>query len=97
MPEPEGASLFDVVSAVLALLAAGELVAARFVAGQDKPRSQFIATLLFWEGIALLGCAAVLYIRQDFDVATIVSLVALWLAGAAVGLLRGGVFDRTDK
>jgi hypothetical protein len=24
---------------------------------------------------------------------TIVSIVALWLAGGAVGLLRGGVFD----
>jgi hypothetical protein len=57
------------------------------------PQTRLIATVLFWEGIAMLACAAVLYVRQDLSLTTIVSIVALWLAGGAVGLLRGGMFD----
>ena len=92
MPDP-GPSIFDIVAAGLAVLALGEVVAARFFDGQDRPHSKLIASLLLWEGVAMLACAAVLYVRQDFDVSTIVSIIAIWMAGAGVGLLRAGVFD----
>jgi hypothetical protein len=84
-----GLSLFDFIAAGLAVLALGELVAARYFADQNK----LIASLLLWEGVAMFACAGVLYIRQDFDLSTIVSLIAIWMAGAGVGLLRAGVFD----
>jgi hypothetical protein len=84
-----GPSLFDFIAAGLAVLALGELVAARYFADQNK----LIASLLLWEGVAMFACAGVLYIRQDFDLSTIVSLIAIWMAGAGVGLLRAGVFD----
>jgi hypothetical protein len=88
----EGSSIFDIIAIVLALIGAGEILAAQFVAPHQGQRTKLIATLLFWEGIAMLACAGVLYVRQDLSMTTIVSIVALWLAGAAVGLLRGGVF-----
>jgi hypothetical protein len=88
-----GPSIFDIVAAGLAVLALGELVAARIFSGQDTKQARLIASLLLWEGVAMLACAAVIYTRQNFDVATIISLIALWMAGAGVGLLRAGVFD----
>jgi hypothetical protein len=37
----------------------------------------------------------VIYARAAlFDVGTIVSVIAIWMAGAGVGLLRAGIFDR---
>ena len=45
----------------------------------------------------MLACAAVIYVRHDFDVATIVAIIAIWMAGAGVGLLRAGVFDRPAR
>jgi hypothetical protein len=92
MPDT-GPSIFDIVAAGLAVLALGEVVAARFFDGQNRPQSKLIASLLLWEGVAMLACAAVLYIRQDFDISTIVSIIAIWMAGAGVGLLRAGIFD----
>jgi hypothetical protein len=88
-----GPSIFDIVAAGLAVLALGELVVARVFSGQDTKQSKLIASLLLWEGVAMLGCAGVIYMRQNFDVATIISLIALWMAGAGVGLLRAGIFD----
>ena len=88
-----GPSIFDIVAAGLAVVALGEVVAARLFAGQDGKQSRLIASLLLWEGVAMLACAGVLYVRQDFSVATIISLIAIWMAGAGVGLLRAGVFD----
>lgn len=88
-----GPSIFDILAAGLAVLALGELVAARMFSGQDAKQSKLIASLLLWEGVAMLACAGVIYMRQNFDIATIVSLIALWMAGAGVGLLRAGVFD----
>lgn len=84
-----GPSLFDFIAAGLAVLAIGEVVAARYFADSNK----LIASLLLWEGVAMLACGGVFYIRQNFDMSTIVSLVAIWMAGAGVGLLRAGVFD----
>ena len=84
-----GPSLFDLIAAGLAVLAIGEVVAARYFADSNK----LIASLLLWEGEAMLACGGVFYIRQNFDMSTIVSLVAIWMAGAGVGLLRAGVFD----
>jgi hypothetical protein len=52
---------------------------------------------LMWEGVAMLACAAVVYLRRDFDLATIVAVIAIWMAGAAVGLLRAGVFDSSAE
>lgn len=98
MSDDGGLSLIDVVAAGLAMLAAGEIVvAAQFFFGQDKTQNKLIASLLLWEGIAMLACAGVLYVRQDFDVTTIVTVIALWMAGAGIGLLRAGVFDRPAK
>lgn len=86
-------TIYDAIAAGLAVLALGEVVAARFFDSQDRPKSKLIASLLLWEGVAMLACAAVVYVRQDFDVSTIVSIVAIWMAGAGVGLLRAGIFD----
>jgi len=94
MSDDGGLSLIDVIAAGLAMLAAGEIVAAQFFFGQGKTQNNLIASLLLWEGVAMLACAGVLYVRQDFDVTTIVTMIALWMAGAGVGLLRAGVFDR---
>lgn len=92
--EDTGVTLFDMIAAGLAVLAAGELVAAQFFAGADRPQQhKVIASLLLWEGIAMFACAGVIYMRQAFDLSTIVSLIAIWMAGAGVGLLRAGVFD----
>jgi hypothetical protein len=88
-----GPSIFDMLAAGLAVLALGEVLAARFFSGQDAKQSKLIASLLLWEGVAMLACAGVIYTRQNFDIATIISLIALWMAGAGVGLLRAGVFD----
>ena len=88
-----GPSIFDIVATGLAVLAFGEVLAARFFAGQDTKQNKLIASLLLWEGVAMLACAGVLYVRQDFSVTTIISLIALWMAGAGVGLVRAGVFD----
>jgi hypothetical protein len=86
-------TMYDAIAAGLAVLALGEVVAARFFDSQNRAQSKLIASLLLWEGVAMLACAAVVYIRQDFDVSTIVSIVAIWMAGAGVGLLRAGIFD----
>ena len=89
-----GPSIFDIIAAGLAVAAAGELLAAQYFSTRNNhPQSALIASLLLWEGIAMFACAAILYVRQDFSVATIVSLIAIWMAGAGVGLLRAGVFD----
>ncbi len=88
-----GPSIFDIIAAGLAVLAAGELAASQFFASRPQGQSKLIASLLLWEGIAMFACAAVLFVRRDFDVATIISLIAIWMAGAGVGLLRAGVFD----
>lgn len=71
----------------------GELVAARYFAIQDAGQSRLIAALLLWEGLAMFACALILHIRQDFDFSTIVALIAVWMAGAGMGLLRAGIFD----
>jgi hypothetical protein len=92
MPDA-GPSIFDIVAAGLAVLALGEVVAARYFAGQPGAQTKLIASVLLWEGVAMLACAAILYVRQDLDVSTIVSIIAIWMAGAGVGLLRAGVFD----
>ena len=94
MSDGGGFSLIDAVAAGLAMLAAGEIVAAQYFSTQAAARTKLIASLLLWEGVAMLACAAVIYVRRDFDVATIVAIIAIWMAGAAVGLLRAGVFDR---
>ena len=90
-------SLVDAIAAGLAMLAAGELVAAQYFSTHTEARTRLIASLLLWEGVAMLACAAVIYVRRDFDVATIVSIVAIWMAGAGVGLLRAGIFDRQGE
>jgi hypothetical protein len=89
----EGQSIIEIIAIVLALVGAGEILASQFVSSRLGPQTKLIATVLFWEGIAMLACAGVLYVRQDLSMTTIVSIVALWLAGGAIGLLRGGVFD----
>jgi hypothetical protein len=94
MSDGGGISLIDAVAAGLAMLAAGEIVAAQYFSTHAAARTKLIASLLLWEGVAMLACAAVIYVRRDFDVATIVAIIAIWMAGAAVGLLRAGVFDR---
>jgi hypothetical protein len=86
-------SLTDVIAAVLAVLAIGEIVASQVLARRPSVNA-IVVSLLFWEGIAMLGCAGVIHVRQEFfEFATIVSVIAIWMAGAAVGLLRAGVFD----
>ena len=93
MADSGAISLIDAVAAGLAMLAAGELVAAQYFATHAEARTKLIASLLLWEGVAMLACAAVIYLRRDFDAATIISIIAIWMAGAGVGLLRAGVFD----
>ena len=87
-----GLSIFDVIAAGLAVAALGEVVAAQFFANRPGT-NKLIPHLLLWEGVAMLACAGVVYMRQDFGLSTIVSLIAIWMAGAGVGLLRGGAFD----
>jgi hypothetical protein len=87
-----GPSIFDILAVGLAFAAVGEIVAAQFFANRPAT-NKLIPHLLLWEGIAMFACAGVVYIRQDFSIATIVALIAIWMAGAAVGLLRAGVFD----
>ena len=86
-------SLSDAIAAGLAVVAAGEMLAARYFANQDTPQAKLIASLLLWEGFAMFACAGILHYRQEFGVQTIISLVAIWMAGAGVGLLRAGFFD----
>lgn len=88
-----GITLIDAIAAGLAVMAIGEVAAAQYFASREQGRSKLIASLLLWEGVAMLACAGVLVVRQAFDVSTIVSLIAIWMAGAGVGLLRAGVFD----
>ena len=89
-----GPSIFEIIAAGLAVAAVAEILAAQYFATRTElEKGPLIASLLLWEGIAMFACAGVLYMRQDFGVATIISLVAIWMAGAAVGLLRAGVFD----
>jgi hypothetical protein len=87
-----GLSIFDFVAIGLAMAAVGELAAAQFFANRPGT-NKLIPHLLLWEGIAMFACAGILYVRQDFGVGTIVALIATWMAGAAVGLLRAGIFD----
>jgi hypothetical protein len=89
--------LTDVIAAALAAIAVAEIVASEMLA-RRQPMNLLVVSLLFWEGIAMFACASVSYLRQDFfEIATIVSVVAIWMAGAAVGLLRAGVFDPPPK
>lgn len=88
-------SLFDTVALALLAVAVTELIAARIFAA--RPRSKLIASLLLWEGVAMLACAGAVYMRQSFDMQTTIALISIWTAGAAVGLLRGGAFDGPRK
>ena len=54
-----GPSIFDIVAAGLAVVALGEFVAARLFAAQDRPQSRLIASLLLWEGVAMVGSGGV--------------------------------------
>jgi len=89
----ESDPVFGIFAAVLALAGVGEIVASRASFVATMPRPELVSSLLFWEGVAMIACAAVLYMRQSFDLSTIVAFVAIWLAGAAVGALRAGAFD----
>lgn len=86
-------SLSDIIAAGLAVVALGELVAAQYFANQSSVQSRVIASLLLWEGFAMFACAFILHFRQEFGTSTIVALVAIWMAGAGMGLLRAGFFD----
>ena len=86
-------SLADAIAAGLAVVAFGEMIAARYFAMQDSAQSRIIASLLLWEGFAMLACAFILHFRQEFGFSTIVALIAIWMAGAGIGLLRAGFFD----
>ena len=86
-------SLADMIAAGLVVAGIGEIVAARYFAAQETERSRLVAALLFWEGLAMFLCATILHVRQDFDLSTIVALIAIWMAGAGMGLLRAGIFD----
>ena len=89
----QGISWIDAIAAGLAVLAVAEIVASQVFARQ-RTASTLVASLLLWEGIAMLACAGVIHARQEiFEFATIVSVVAIWMAGAAIGLLRAGIFD----
>ncbi len=90
-------TVFDMVAVAFAVMGAVEMAVARYFADAARPNAKLIASLLLWEGVAMLACAAALYARQSFDMQTIVSLIAFWTAGAAVGLLRGGAFDGPRK
>jgi hypothetical protein len=85
-------TVFDFVAIGLAMAAVGEIVAGQFFANRPDTH-KLIPHLLLWEGIAMFACAGVVYIRQDFSITTIVALIAIWMAGAAVGMLRAGIFD----
>jgi hypothetical protein len=69
------------------------MVAARYFANLNTAQSRLIASLLLWEGFAMFACAFILHFRQEFGVSTIIALVAIWMAGAGIGLLRAGFFD----
>lgn len=86
-------SLADAIAAGLAVVALGEMIAARYFAMQNTAQSRLIASLLLWEGFAMFACAFILHFRQEFGVSTIIALVAIWMAGAGIGLLRAGFFD----
>ncbi|MEQ1754854.1 MAG: hypothetical protein ABL973_12060 [Micropepsaceae bacterium] len=86
-------TLADAIAAGLAVVAFGEMVAAQYFSMQAAVHSRLIASLLLWEGFAMFACAFILHFRQDFGVSTIVALVAIWMAGAGIGLLRAGFFD----
>ena len=86
-------SLADVIAAGLAVVACGEMAAAQYFSLQGSVQSRLIASLLLWEGFAMFACAFILHFRQEFSVSTIVALVAIWMAGAGIGLLRAGFFD----
>lgn len=88
-----GISFADVIAAGLAVVACGEMVAAQYFAMQASAHSRLIASLLLWEGFSMFACAFILHFRQEFSVSTIVALVAIWMAGAGIGLLRAGFFD----
>jgi hypothetical protein len=91
-----GLSVFDFIAVGLAMAAVGEIVAGQFFA--NKPGThKLIPHLLLWEGIAMFACAGVVYVRQDFSLTTLIALIAIWMAGAAVGLLRAGVFDPSGE
>ena len=86
-------SLSDAIAVGLTVLALAEIVASQVLSRQQSVKA-IVVSLLFWEGIAMLACAAVIHARQEFfEFATIVAVIAIWMAGAAVGLLRAGVFD----
>jgi hypothetical protein len=81
------------IAAGLALVGIGEIVASRTFSVRQTAQSSLAAALLFWEGLALCAGASILLVRQDFGFSTIVALVAIWMAGAGMGLLRAGIFD----
>ncbi|NOT40444.1 MAG: hypothetical protein HOP13_08130 [Alphaproteobacteria bacterium] len=87
-----GLSIFDFVAIGLAMAAVGEIVAGQFFANRLDTH-KLIPHLLLWEGIAMFACAGVVFIRQDFGISTLIAMIAIWMAGAAVGLLRAGIFD----
>lgn len=86
-------TLADAIASGLAVVAFGEMVAAQFFSMQATVQSRLIASLLLWEGFAMFACAFILHFRQEFGFSTIVALVAIWMAGAGIGLLRAGFFD----
>lgn len=86
-------SLADGVAILLALAGIAEMFAARWFAAGEDTRQRLIASLLLWEGFAMFAGAFILHFRQDFSFSTIVALIAIWLAGAGIGLLRSGVLD----
>ena len=92
-----GISLSDAIAAGLAVVAAGEMFAARYFASLETAQARLISSLLLWEGFAMFACAGILHFRQDFGVSTIVALIAIWMAGAGIGLLHAGFFDAPPK
>lgn len=86
-------SLADMIAAGLVMAGIGQIAAARYFTAQASERARLLAALLFWEGLAMFLCATILHVRQDFDLSTIVALIAIWMAGAGMGLLRAGIFD----
>ena len=87
-----GLSVFNVVAIGLAMAGVGEIFAAQFFANRPGTH-KLVPHLLLWEGVAMFACAGVVFIRQSFDLSTIIAVIAIWMAGAAVGLLRAGMFD----
>ncbi len=90
-------SLPDIIAAGLTVVAAGEMLAALYFASHPSAQSGLISSLLFWEAIAMFFCAGILHFRQEFGVSTVISLIAIWMAGAGIGLLRAGFFDAPPK